>query len=155
MGYNACLFCAGVTSIGKKEDEYTKLTYTLTLGFAKTLSKVNPDMRFCYVSGKSTDSTEKGNVMWARVKGKTENDLGKLFKAEYNFRPGMMKPAEGQKHVLSAYKYVGWLYPVVKLLAPNTACTLKEVGQAMINVCSNGYSKHVLEVNDIVVAAKS
>jgi hypothetical protein len=154
-GYNACLFCAGVTSVGKKEDEYTKLTYTLTLGFAKTLNKVNPDMSFCYVSGKSTDSTEKGKVMWARVKGKTENDLGKLFKAAYNFRPGMMKPSEGQKHVLPAYKYVGWLYPVVKLLAPNAACTLKEVGQAMINVCSKGYSKPILEVNDIIAAAKA
>jgi hypothetical protein len=154
LGYNTCLFCAGVTSIGKKEDEYTKLTYTLTLGFAKTLAKVNPDMSFCYVSGKSTDSTEKGKVMWARVKGKTENDLAKLFKSEYNFRPGMMKPSEGQKHVLSGYKYVGWLYPVVKLLAPNAACSLKEVGQAMINVCSKGYAKQILEVNDIVAAAK-
>ncbi len=153
-GYNSCLFCAGVTSVGKKEEEYTKLTYTLTLGFAKTLSKVNPDMAFCYVSGKSTDSSEKGKVMWARVKGKTENDLGKLFKHEYNFRPGMMKPTEGQTHVLPAYKYVGWLYPVVKLLAPNAACTLKEVGKAMINTCSKGYSKQILEVNDIIAVTK-
>lgn len=155
LGYNACLFCAGVTSIGKKEDEYTKLTYTLTMGFAKSLSRVNPGMSFCYVSGKSTDSSEKGKLMWARVKGKTENDLAKLFTSEYNFRPGMMKPTRGQKHVLSGYKYVGWLYPVVRLLAPNAACTLKEVGQAMVNVCSKGYSKQILEVNDIVAAAKT
>src|SRR5476651_2638272 len=77
-GYNACYFCLGVTSLGKKEPEYYKLTYTLTLNFAQTLVKHNPDMTFCYVSGAGTDSTESGKIMWARVKGKTENDLMKL-----------------------------------------------------------------------------
>ncbi|RYD86662.1 MAG: NAD-dependent epimerase/dehydratase family protein, partial [Sphingobacteriales bacterium] len=105
-GYDACYFCAGVTSLGKNEEEYTKLTYDLTIGFAKTLAKVDPDMTFCYVSGTSTDSTEKGSVMWARVKGKTENDLAKLpFKKVYNFRPGFMKPTPGLKNTLGLYKY--------------------------------------------------
>ena len=155
-GYNACFFCAGVSSVGKKEDEYTKLTYTLTLGFAKTLSKVNPTMNFCYVSGKSTDSTEKGSQMWARVKGKTENDLAKLpFKNVYNFRQGIMKPTEGQKYVLPAYKYVGWLYPVIAALSSNLACTIKVVGEAMINVCQKGYTTKAIEVKDIVALAKN
>jgi uncharacterized protein YbjT (DUF2867 family) len=155
-GYNACFFCAGVTSLGKDEQEYTKLTYTLTLGFATTLSKVNPGMTFCYVSGKSTDSTEKGNQMWARVKGKTENDLAKLpFKAVFNFRPGIMKPTEGQKYVLPAYKYVGWLYPVIARLSSNLACTIKVVGEAMINACQKGYTTQTLEVKDIVRLAKN
>ena len=97
-GYNACFFCLGVSSIGMNEEQYTKVTYDLTLGFAKTLAEVNPQMTFCYVSGASTDSTEKGKQMWARVKGKTENDLMKLpFKAVYNFRPGFMKPTKGAK----------------------------------------------------------
>ncbi len=86
-GYNACFFCAGVSSVGMKELEYTKVTYDLTMGFAKTLSRLNTEMTFCYVSGAGTDGTEKGKMMWARVKGKTENDLIKLqFKAAYNFR---------------------------------------------------------------------
>ncbi len=156
VGYNTGLFCAGVTSIGKKEGEYTKLTYTLTLGFAKTLSKLNPDMSFCYVSGAKTDNSEKGSSMWARVKGKTENDLAKLpFKAVYNFRPGMMKPTQGQKHVLPAYKYVSWLYPIIKLIAPNVACTLKEVASAMIHVSTKGYKKNILEVSDIIALGKA
>lgn len=155
-GYNACFFCAGVSSVGKKEDEYTRLTYDLTLGFAKTLSKANPTMTFCYVSGKSTDSSEKGSQMWARVKGKTENDLAKLsFKNVYNFRPGIMKPTEGQKYVLPAYKYVGWLYPVVAALSSNLACTIKVVGEAMINVCQKGYNTKTIEVKDIVALAKN
>ena len=154
-GYNACFFCAGVTSVGKKEEEYTKLTYTLTIGFAKTLSKVNAAMTFCYISGKSTDGTEKGNLMWARVKGKTENDLAKLpFKTVYNFRPGIMKPTAGQNYILPAYKYVGWLYPVIKLLSSNLACSIKEVGLAMINACQQGYTTHTVEVKDIVALAK-
>lgn len=154
-GYNACYFCLGVSSIGKKEPEYYKLTYTLTLNVAQTLSNINPDMTFCYISGASTDSTEKGSQMWARVKGKTENDLAKLpFKQEFNFRPGLMKAAKGAKNTPSLYKYLGWLYPAIKMLFPNSACLLSEVGQAMINVTQHGCPQNILEVKDIIAAAK-
>lgn len=154
-GYNACYFCLGVSSVGMKEPEYYNLTYTLTMHVAETLSKLNNDMTFCYVSGASTDSTEQGKSMWARVKGKTENDLMKLpFKQVFAFRPGLMKPHKGAKNVLRLYKYLGWLYPIIKALAPNFACTLAEVGQAMINVTLQGYGTRVIKVRDIIAAAK-
>jgi hypothetical protein len=154
-GYNACFFCLGVSSVGMKEPEYTKMTYTLTMHVAETLSKLNPEMTFCYVSGASTDSTEKGRSMWARVKGKTENDLMKLpFKAVYNFRPGYMHPTPGLKNTLVYYKYLGWLYPIVRTLFPSTASTLAELGLAMINVAAQGAEKQILEVKDIVALAK-
>ena len=153
--YDACFFCLGVSSVGMKEEEYYKLTYTLTLGFAKTLSEVNPNLTFEYISGASTDSSEKGRSMWARVKGKTENDLMKLpFKQVYNFRPGMMKPTKGLKNTLPYYKYLGWLYPIIKLIAPNAGSTLKEVGLAMINAALSGYPKPILEVKDIIALSK-
>ncbi|MFB3055726.1 MAG: NAD-dependent epimerase/dehydratase family protein, partial [Ignavibacteriaceae bacterium] len=102
-GYNACYFCMGVSSIGKKEEEYTRITYDLTIHVANTLLKLNPDMIFTYVSGVGTDSTETGRSMWARVKGKTENDLRKLpFKASYMFRPGYIQPTKGLKNT---YKF--------------------------------------------------
>ena len=98
QGYDACFFCAGVSSIGMKEDKYKQLTYDTTLGFAKAMLAANSNMVFTYVSGAKTDSSENGRMMWARVKGKTENDLMKLpFKGEYNFRPGVMLPFPGQK----------------------------------------------------------
>lgn len=154
-GYNACFFCLGVSSVGMKEQEYFKMTYTLTMHMAETLSKLNPDMTFCYVSGASTDSTEKGRSMWARIKGKTENDLMKLpFKAVYNFRPGYMHPTPGLKNTLSAYKYLGWLYPVVRKVFPGSVSTLAELGQAMIYVATKGCEKHVLEVKDFVPLTK-
>lgn len=154
-GYNACFFCLGVSSIGMKELEYKHLTYDLTLNFAQTLVKLNPEMIFTYISGASTDSSEQGRMMWARVKGKTENDLLKLpFKAAYMFRPGALKPSEGAKNVLSYYKYFGWLFPIIRFLFPNSACTLKELGLAMINVVLNGCQNTVLEVKDIVKLAK-
>jgi hypothetical protein len=154
-GYNACYFCLGVSSVGMKEPEYYKLTYTLTMHVAQTLSKLNSDMTFCYISGASTDSTEQGRSMWARVKGKTENDLMKLpFKQVFAFRPGMMKAHKGAKNTLTLYKYLSWLYPIIKALAPNSACTLAEVGQAMINVTLHGYGTRVLEVRAIISAAK-
>lgn len=153
-GYNACFFCLGVSSVGMKEDEYYKLTYILTLHVANTLVKYNPDMTFCYVSGASTDSTEKGRMMWARVKGKTENDLMKLpFKQVYNFRPGAIEATKGQKNVLSYYKYFSWLFPIIRLFSPNAVVKLKEIGMAMINSVTKGYEKQILEVSDIKALA--
>ena len=154
-GYDGCLFCLGVSSIGMKEKEYYHLTYELTMHMATLLSQQNKQMTFCYISGASTDSTEKGRSMWARVKGKTENDLMKLpFKKAYNFRPGFIKPTKGLKNTLSFYKYVTWMFPLLQRFFPNAACTLKELGQAMINAVTKGYHKQVLEVKDIVVLAK-
>jgi uncharacterized protein YbjT (DUF2867 family) len=149
-GYNACFFCSGVSSIGKNEEEYYRLTYTLTLSFAGTLSKINPDMTFCYISGSKTDSTEKGKFMWARVKGKTENDLMKLpFKKVYNFRPGYLHPTKGLKNTLAYYKYISWLYPVLHLITPGYVSKLSQLGKAMINCILFGYDKNILEVKDI------
>jgi uncharacterized protein YbjT (DUF2867 family) len=153
-GHNACLFCLGVSSIGIKEPEYTRISYDLTLNFAQTLSRLNPDMTFCYVSGSGTDSTEKGRLMWARVKGKTENDLVKLpFRAAYNFRPAFMLPTKGLKNTLSMYKYVTWLYPVVHPLFPAYFGTLKDLGLAMINSVLYGCDRKVLEAKDIAELA--
>jgi hypothetical protein len=149
-GYNACYFCLGVSSVGMKEDEYTKMTYTLTMHVAQTLVKQNPDMTFCYISGAHTDSTEKGGQMWARVKGKTENDLMKLpFKQVFAFRPGGILAMPGQKNLLKAYNYFGWLLPVVGSLFRNSVSKLEHIGRAMINVTRNGYARKILEVSDI------
>ncbi|MDF3078269.1 MAG: hypothetical protein K0S09_2158 [Sphingobacteriaceae bacterium] len=154
IGYNACFFCLGVSSVGMKEPEYTQLTYDLTLKFASTVVKSNPDMVFCYVSGASTDSTEKGRMMWARVKGRTENDLSKLpFKKAYMFRPGFMHPTPGLKNTLKYYKYILWMYPLLKIVFPGKVSTLKALGLAMINAVRKGYSKSILEVDDIKILA--
>jgi hypothetical protein len=155
-GYNACFFCLGVSSIGMKEPEYNHLTYDLTLHVAQTLARHNPDMRFCYISGAATDSTEKGRMMWARVKGKTENQLLRLgFKNVYLFRPGYMQPTPGLKNTLNYYSYISWMYPLLKALAPGSACRLSELGKAMINAVLRGTEKPVLEVKDIVKLAHS
>ena len=154
-GYNACYFCLGVSSVGMNEEQYHRLTHDLTLHMATILSQNNPGMTFCYVSGSGTDSTEKGKRMWARVKGKTENDLLKLpFKKVYLFRPGYMQPTKGLKNVLKGYVFLSWLYPVWHLLFPGFVCTLKDVGIAMIRCAQNSFSKSVLEVRDIVSIAK-
>jgi len=155
-GYNACFFCLGVSSIGMKEEEYFKLTYTLTLNVAQTLSKLNKEMTLCYISGAGTDSTEKGRSMWARVKGKTENDLMKLpFKQVFAFRPGFIKASAGLKRTQKLYKYIGWLYPFLQLVVPGAVCTLKEIGLAMIHSVTRGYDKNILEVKDIVALSKA
>jgi len=152
--YNACFFCLGVSSVGMSDDEYRHLTYDLTMNFAKLLAKLNPDLTFEYVSGAGTDSSEKGRLAWARVKGATENALMQLFRNAYMFRPGFMKPTPGLKNVKTYYRYIAWLYPIGRALYPAGFSTLQELALAMIKSASIGYEKKVLEVKDIVALAK-
>lgn len=150
-GYDACLFCLGTTSVGKSADDYYHTTYTLTMNVAKTLSRLNPGMRFCYVSGAGTDSSEKGRSRWARVKGKTENDLMNLpFEAVYNFRPGLIKPIPGLKNIHSFYTYINWMFPIGRALSPGWFCTLKELSEAMLYLVSSDEKSQVAEGRDII-----
>ena len=136
------------------EEKYRHLTYDLTLHVAYTLSRMNDQMSFCYISGSGTDSSEKGRIMWARVKGKTENSLMKLpFKNVYHFRPAVLSPTPGLKNTLTFYKYMGWLIPLLKVVMPNSVCSLQQLGRAMINAVIDGYSTKVLEVRDIKLLA--
>jgi len=150
--YDGCFFCAGVSSVGENEDSFTKKTYDFVVPFATTLAAINPEMIFIYVSGNRTDSTEKGKVMWARVKGRTENALMKLpFKGQYNFRPAIMTASKGQKNVKLIYKIIG---PLLSPLFPVKTLKLSEVGKAMINAVSKGYDKQILEADDIFKLSK-
>jgi uncharacterized protein YbjT (DUF2867 family) len=154
-GYNACFFCLGVSSVGMNKDDYYKATYTLTMHVGTTFSRQCPGMTFCYISGAGTDSTEQGSSAWARVKGKTENDLMKLpFQKVYAFRPGFIKPTPGLSRAHSFYKYVNWLFPVGRALYPAGFCTLTELGHAMINIVRRGYTKNVIEGKDIIELSK-
>jgi uncharacterized protein YbjT (DUF2867 family) len=153
-GLDACFFCLGVSSLGMSEERYRRLTYDITLAAAKTLSKLNPGMVFLYVSGRGSDSTEQGPLMWARVKGKTENDLLKLpFKAAYMFRPAAIQPLHG---IRSKTAWVQGIYvvgaPLLALLnrvAPKYMTTTEQVGRAMIKVSRKGFPRPVLESEDI------
>lgn len=150
--YDACFFCLGISSAGMKEEAYREITYDLTLSVAKTLANVNPQMTFIYVSGSGTDSSEKGRTMWARVKGKTENDLLRLpFKAAYMFRPGIIIPVQGIKSKTKLYQT---LYAILKPLNPlllksNAVLTSEQVGKAMIQVAKAGFVHPVIEARDL------
>lgn len=155
-GFNACFFCLGVSSIGMNEKEYHRVTYDLTMCAARTMVKLNPAMKFCYVSGVGTDSTEQGRSMWARVKGKTENDLAKLpFGAVYSFRPGFIKPIKGLKNTLSFAKVLGPIYPALSFLFPKYVCTLEDLGRAMIQAVRTASPSRILGNEDIAQLARA
>lgn len=154
-GYDACFFCLGISAVGLTEDQYTKITYNYTLNLAKTLVALNPHMTFNYVSGQGTDSSEKGRTMWARVKGKTENDLLSTgFKQAFMFRPGAIIPLRGIKSRTKLYQfmydYFMWLIKLIKAMAPNSVCNTTQIGLAMINTVNQGYEKHILDPKDII-----
>lgn len=152
-GYDACLFCLGTTSVGKKEKEFYHLTYELTMNFAQAVANKNSDLTFCYISGAGTNAD--GRMMWQKVKGKTENDLMKFgFKNVFNFRPAYIQPTKGMKNTLGAYKFISWMYPILKSLFPKSACTLQELGLAMIQVSLHGFEKNFVEVKDMVALSK-
>lgn len=156
-GYDACLFALGVSSAGMSEPDYVRVTYDVTMAAAHAILRNNPGLTFVFVSGASTDSTEKGRLMWARVKGRTENALLRMpFKGAYMFRPGYIQPRHGivssTKLLRVMYAVVGPLYPVWKALFPDRVTTTEVLGRAMVRVAREGYSKRVLENRDINAA---
>ncbi|MDX1286086.1 MAG: epimerase [Draconibacterium sp.] len=158
-GYDACFYSMGVSSAGMKEEKYKYITYDFAMALAKVLIELNPEMTFNYVSGQGTDSSEKGRSMWARVKGKTENDLlGMGFKQAYMFRPGAIIPLRGIKSRTKSYQFIYdyfmWLVKLIKFLAPNSVVNTTQIGQAMINTVLKGYEKKVLSPKDILVLAE-
>ena len=149
-GFDACFFCLGVSSAGMKEERYRRITYDITMAAARTLARLNPGMTFIYVSGMGTDSSERGRTMWARVKGKTENDLLRLpFRAAYMFRPALIMPLHGVKSrtrlVRVTYALIGPLLPLLRAWMPKHVTTTERVGRAMIKVAKQGWAKPVLE----------
>ena len=157
-GYDACFFCLGVSSAGMKEADYSRVTYDITLAAAQALVKINPALTFVYVSGTGTDSTEKGAVMWARVKGRTENALLRLpFKAAYMFRPGFIQPLHGIVSKTKLYRVFYALlrpfFPVLKMLFPKYIVTTEQIGRAMLAVARHGAPKRELENPDIEMLA--
>lgn len=159
-GYDACFFCLGISAGGMKEDQYRRITYDFTMELAKTLKDINPGMTFNYVSGQGTDSSEKGRMMWALVKGKTENDLLKLgFKQAFMFRPGAIIPLRGIRSKTKSYQFMYdnfmWLLKGIKAIAPNSVVDTSQIGLAMINTVLKGYNKSVLKQEDIIILSKN
>lgn len=158
-GYDAAYLCMGISAAGLKEEKYKEITYDYTLALAKTLFENNPNMTITYVSGEGTDSTEKGRVMWARVKGKTENDLLKMgFKQAFMYRPGAIIPLKGIKSGTRLYQffydYFMWLIKLLKFLFPKSIVNTTQLGLSMINVTLKGYSKNILRPADILESSK-
>ena len=157
-GFDACLFCLGVTSSGKAEEDYERVTYGITMAAAETLCRLNPQMTFIYVSGMGADSSEQGRTMWARVKGSTENALLRLpFKAAYMFRPGIIEPLDGIKSKTNVYQIFYTLckplLPLIRLIFPNQIVTTRQVGRAMLTVARHGWPKRVLEIQELRAAS--
>ena len=153
-GYDACFFCLGVSSVGMKEADYRRVTYDITMAAARLLARLNPAMTFIYVSGLGTDSSERGRSMWARVKGKTENDLLRLpFKAAYMFRPGGIVPLHGVRSKTRLYQAFyalsGPLLPLLYKLFPQYVTTTEQIGRAMLKAAKLGAPKLIMETADI------
>ncbi len=158
-GYDACYACMGVSAAGMKEEEYKRMTYDYTLGLARPLFQLNPGMTFIYVSGQGTDSSEKGRSMWARVKGKTENDILKLgFKQAFAFRPGAIIPLRGIEPSSKMYRILinnlTWLIKLIKKLSPNSVVDTTQIGLAMINSTLYGFKGKIVNPNDIISLAE-
>jgi uncharacterized protein YbjT (DUF2867 family) len=156
-GSDACFFCLGVSSAGMSEDSYRKITYDFTMAAARVFAAHDPNATFIYVSGAGTDSTEKGRSMWARVKGKTENDLLTLLPNAYMFRPGYIQPMHGvtsrTRLYRVAYVVAVPLYPVLRRLFRKSITTTEAIGRAMINIAAKGAPARVLDPGDINAAA--
>jgi uncharacterized protein YbjT (DUF2867 family) len=158
--FDACFFCLGVSASGMTEEAYARITYGITIAAAETLSRLNPRMTFIYVSGTGTDSSEKGRMMWARVKGKTENAVLRMpFAAAYMLRPGFIEPVHGERSRTKLYrvlyKLTKPLLPLIRRLIPDQILTTEQIARAMLTLVTHPYPKHILEIKDIHTVAAS
>ena len=159
-GFDACFFCLGVASSGMNEADYTRITHDMALAAAQTLARLSPQMTFVFVSGAGTDSSERGRIMWARVKGKTENALLRLpFKAAYMFRPGFIQPLHGIQSRTPLYRlfytFTAPVLPLLRRIFPNQVLTTEQIGRAMLLAAKHGAPKPILEVSDIRALSES
>lgn len=155
-GLDACYHCMGVSSLGIDEASYRDITYTLSVLLGETVSRLNPGSVFCYLSGAGTDATETSRMGWARLKGRTENELARMpFRSMYRYRPGFIKPLPGAKHVQAFYKYVDWFFPIGKALMPDSFSTIEEIGRSMIQVTLKPEPSLILAGKDIRRIAQS
>lgn len=156
-GYDACFFCLGVSAAGMSEPAYRRVTYFMTMAAARELAERNAKMRFLYISGAGTDSTEHGRTMWARIKGETENAVLSLPFEGYALRPGYIQPMHGvqsrNKLYRNIYRVTGRLYPALARVAPKYFIASDELALAMINIAANGSEKRILESSDLVRSA--
>jgi uncharacterized protein YbjT (DUF2867 family) len=157
-GFDACFFCLGVSAGGMGEARYARITYRITMAAAETLARLNPGMTFVYVTGAGTDSSERGRVMWARVKGRTENALLRLpFKGAYMFRPGAIQAVHGERPKTASYRVVytllAPLLPVLRRLFPRAILTTEQIGRAMLAVARHGAATRILDITAIREAA--
>ncbi len=159
VGYDACYYCLGISAAGLKEDQYRKITYEYTMALAEVLYKNNPEMTFIFVSGQGSDSSETSSMMWARVKGKAENDILQMgFRQAFMFRPGVLLPLRGIKSRTKGYQfmydYFMWLVKAVKILVPNYVVSTTQIGLAMIQATVGGYEKDIINPKDMIALAK-
>jgi uncharacterized protein YbjT (DUF2867 family) len=156
-GFDACFFCLGIASSGMKEADYERVTYGYTMAAAELLARVSPGMTFIFISGSGTDSSEKGRMMWARVKGRTENALLKLPLKAFMFRPGFIEPMDGIQSKTPMYRkfyaVLGPLFPLMRRAFPNRVLSTRQIGRGMLNIARRGYPIHILEARDIRAAA--
>lgn len=161
-GNDTIFDCLGVSSVGMKEPEYTRVTKDLTLAIADAIAEqCGREATFIYVSGASTDSSEAGRVMWARVKGATENALLAAFPKAVMFRPGFIQPLHGVRSktawVDRIYRVTAPLAPTLRRRAPGFATTTEEIGRAMLAVAAGDLppalrGTRIFENRDIVSA---
>ncbi|MEU6573454.1 NAD-dependent epimerase/dehydratase family protein [Streptomyces sp. NPDC046805] len=158
-GYDACFFCLGISAVGMSEADYRVVTYDFTLAAARALLDANPDLTFTYVSGAGTDGSGKSRMMWARVKGETENALLELTPRAFMFRPAFILPLPGTKAKTKSYallyRVLTPLYPVLRRIAPRYVTTSVQFGHAMLRTARGGVKRGVLDTADINELAAS
>jgi uncharacterized protein YbjT (DUF2867 family) len=152
--YDACFFCLGISSVGMNEADYRRITHDFAVAAAQTLVRRNPRMTFVYVSGGGADSSERGRIMWARVKGQAENAiLAMPFAGKYVFRPGIIQPLHGIKSRTRGHRVLYAifrpLFPLLKTVFPKHVTTTERVGRAMLKAVKQGAGKPVLGNPDI------
>lgn len=153
VGYDACIWAIGTSSAGLDEKAYARITEELTLTWAHTLLRLNPNMSFCYCSAGGAG----GPGMWARVRRRVEDTLRAMPFAHVGaVRPGFIRPGPGIRSKTRGYQLgvvlltpLFLLMPLLIRYMPFLFTTSEILGRAMLRVVQGRADRFILESADI------
>ena len=91
-GYDACIWCLGISQAQVSKEEYVRITFDYAVAAANAMFTASPGLRFCFLSARGADQTERTPVRFARIKGRTERALDELGGRVFHFRPAYIAP---------------------------------------------------------------
>lgn len=136
--WDACIWCLGVSQTAVSEARYVEITHDYAVRAASAMFAANPNMRFCFVSGRGADPTEQATRLFGRIKGRTERALAVLSPRVTSFRPAYIKPTRATGPRRDAARYLAPIGTVLSWISDDLSVDCDQLARCLIGVARHG-----------------